>query len=134
MTTRPSDRIRPGAWPVLFTPFTPTGAIDYDALDELAEFYVEAGVAGLFASCLSSEVFDLTRDERLEINRRLVRRVGGRVGIVAGGNFGATLEEQAAGLQEAYESGVDAWMPGWCLFPFCRLLRTWGTSWSACAT
>ena len=46
-----------GAVPVLMTPYTRNNQVDYDALDAMVEFYIKAGVAGLFTSCLSSEVF-----------------------------------------------------------------------------
>ena len=98
----------PGAWPVLFTPFTAAGNIDHDALDGLVEFYIERGVAGLFALCLSSEVFELSPHERSAVLGRVVDRVQGRIAVVAGGNFGDDLAEQAHGLGSVRESGADA--------------------------
>jgi 4-hydroxy-tetrahydrodipicolinate synthase len=53
-----------GFIPVMLTPFKNNGAIDYDALTKLTEFYLEAGAAGLFANCLSSEMYELEPDER----------------------------------------------------------------------
>ncbi|HEY7159689.1 MAG TPA: dihydrodipicolinate synthase family protein, partial [Acidobacteriota bacterium] len=44
-----------GYIPVMLTPFKDNGAIDYEGLSRLIEFYLDAGVSGLFANCLSSE-------------------------------------------------------------------------------
>lgn len=100
--------IRRGAWPVLFTPFNEDRTINHAALDELLDFYVQGGVGGIFASCASSEVFEFGFDEMLENSRRIVRRVGGRVQVVAGVNIGATLEVQARNINRIRDTGVDA--------------------------
>ncbi len=97
-----------GAIPVLLTPFRADGQVDYEALDELVEFYIQAGVSALFADCLSGEVFTLSTEERLELARRVVKQANGRIAIVAGANFGATLQKQARELELMYDTGVDA--------------------------
>jgi len=107
MSTTSND-VRPGAYPVLFTPFTESGEVDYPALDELADFYVEGGVGGLFAVCLSGDMFNLTPQERLEVSRRLVERVGDRITIVSGGNFAPGPEAQAAELEAMHQTGAAA--------------------------
>ena len=48
-----------GVWPVMLTPFTAEGKIDYPALRRLVDFYIDSGVSGLFAVCQSSELFFL---------------------------------------------------------------------------
>ena len=45
-----------GVWPVMLTPFTEENQVDYPALKELVEWYIENGVDGLFAVCQSSEM------------------------------------------------------------------------------
>lgn len=97
-----------GAVPVLLTPFRPDGKVDYEALDELVEFYIGAGVSGLFADCLSGEVFYLSAQERLDLASRVVKRANGRISVVAGANFAATLQEQARELEKMVEVGADA--------------------------
>jgi len=42
-------------------------------------------VAGIFSVCLSSEMFQLSNEERLAIARRVVEKAAGRVPVVAGG-------------------------------------------------
>ena len=96
-----------GVWPVMLTPFTPGGAVDYPALDRLVEWYIGRGVSGLFAVCQSSEMFCLSLEERCAVSRRVVERVGGRVCVVASGHISDTLEEQAAELDAVAAAGVD---------------------------
>jgi 4-hydroxy-tetrahydrodipicolinate synthase len=84
-----------GFIPVMLTPFTETGAIDFDALTRLTEFYVEAGAAGLFANCLSSEMFELSESERLQVIARVIKVAGSAVPVVATGTFGGPIRQQA---------------------------------------
>lgn len=88
----PNAAFLAGLWPVMLTPFRANGGIDWPAFDELTDWYIEAGAAGLFAVCLSSEMFELTPAERLALARRAVERAGGRVPVVATGTFGAGPE------------------------------------------
>ena len=39
-----------GVWPVMHTPLDSEGAVDYHDLERLVDFYIEAGVAGLFVT------------------------------------------------------------------------------------
>ena len=94
--------------PVMITPFRQEGEIDYPALEELIEFYLAAGVHGLFANCLSSEMFSLTATERLALTRFVVKQVNGRVPVVATGSFGKTVADQAAFIQQVQDCGVKA--------------------------
>ncbi len=94
--------------PVMITPFNLKAEIDYDAVSELVEFYLKAGVSGFFANCLSSEMFSLSEDERLKLTKHVVERVNGKVPIVATGSFGLTLEDKADFTKRIYDIGVDA--------------------------
>ena len=58
------ERYPNGVWPVMLTPFTEEGRIDHPALKRLVDFYIENGVAGLFAVCQRSELFFLSIEER----------------------------------------------------------------------
>jgi len=97
-----------GVWPVMLTPFLGNQAIDWSALDRLVEWYLEAGIAGLFAVCLSSEMYELDPEERFALAERVVRRAAGRVPVIASGTFGDSREEQAAGIRRIADAGVDA--------------------------
>lgn len=100
--------IRNGVWPVMLTPFTPSSVVDWDALDELVDYYIHEGVAGLYPVATSGEMFDLTTEEILSITRRVVARSNGRINVVATGNFGCTLEDQEEMIRRVQETGVDA--------------------------
>lgn len=82
-----------GVWPVMITPFKePLDAssipeVDYPCLDTLIEWYISSGVHGLFSICLSSEMFDLSYEERYEIAKRVCDQVNGRVPVVVGATF-----------------------------------------------
>lgn len=94
--------------PVMLTPFQEGGAIDFEALEELIDFYLEAGARGLFANCLSSEMYDLSEQERLDLVRFVVEKVAGRVPVVATGTFPGELSEQAAFCKAMYATGVES--------------------------
>ncbi|WP_221394796.1 dihydrodipicolinate synthase family protein [Dyadobacter sp. NIV53] len=97
-----------GFIPVMLTPFLDTGKVDFDGLKSLTELYLEAGAAGLFANCLSSEMFELTEQERIDITQAVVNQVAGRVPVVATGTFGGSVTEQAEFVKRIYETGVQA--------------------------
>jgi 4-hydroxy-tetrahydrodipicolinate synthase len=97
-----------GFIPVMLTPFKSDGAIDYDVLTQLTEFYLEAGAAGLFANCLSSEMYELEPDERLKSIKHVISVAKGRVPVVATGTFGGPLGEQAEFIKKVGDLGADA--------------------------
>jgi 4-hydroxy-tetrahydrodipicolinate synthase len=107
MTTS-SASSKKGFIPVMLTPFTHSGAIDFDALTALTEFYLQAGAAGLFANCLSSEMFELDDDERIQIINHVVKVTNGAVPVVATGTFGGAIEDQADFVKDVYDTGVQA--------------------------
>ncbi len=94
--------------PVMITPFNLKATVDMDALNSLIDFYLAAGVKGFFANCLSSEMFSISEDERLEITKHIVDYVNGRVPVVATGSFGLTIEDKARFTKKIYYTGIDA--------------------------
>jgi 4-hydroxy-tetrahydrodipicolinate synthase len=97
-----------GLWPVMLTSFRADGAIDWEGVDALTDWYIASGAAGLFAVCLSSEMYVLSPEERLALARRVVARSQGRVPVVATGTYGGAVEAQAAFVREMAETGVAA--------------------------
>ena len=96
------------AWPVMLTPFDDDRRIDWSAVDCLTDWYIASGMSGLFAVCQSSEMFDLTDDERLALAARVVQGAGGRVPVVATGTFGGPARDQAAFVRKMADVGVEA--------------------------
>ncbi|MFU0833217.1 MAG: Dihydrodipicolinate synthase family protein [Oscillospiraceae bacterium] len=97
-----------GEWPTMLTPFTKSGEVDYKALEQLIEWYLQNGVSGLFAVCQSSEMFQLSLEERVGIARFTKEKVNGRVPVIASGHISDSLEDQATELTEMSKTGVDA--------------------------
>ena len=94
--------------PVMLTPFKENGEIDLNGLASLTELYMQAGAKGLFANCQSSEMFHLSAEERLLIVKHTIKVADGKVPVVAVGNFGTTITEQADFVHKIYDIGVKA--------------------------
>jgi 4-hydroxy-tetrahydrodipicolinate synthase len=103
-----NDKLPGGLWPVMLTPFKNNGAIDFGALEELVEFYLENGAKGLFANCLSSEMYLLSREERIVLTQNVVRLVNNRVPVISTGTFGGPLASQAEFIKRIYDTQVKA--------------------------
>lgn len=107
-----------GFIPVMLTPFLDSGEVDYAGLSRLTNFYLEAGAAGLFANCLSSEMYELTESERLDVTRHVVDQVAGRVPVVATGSFGGPMTSQADFVKRIYDTGIQAVILTTCQLAF----------------
>jgi 4-hydroxy-tetrahydrodipicolinate synthase len=94
--------------PVMITPFTPQAELDFDVLYKLIDFYLAAGVKGLFANCLSSEMYSINEEERIALTKAVVDHVNGRVPVVATGSFGLTIEDKARFTKKIFDTGIDA--------------------------
>lgn len=97
-----------GYIPVMLTPFTESGSVDFGGLTKLTELYLQAGAAGLFANCQSSEMFNLSSEEQLAVTEHVLRVADGAVPVVATGTFGGPVEQQADFVKRMYETGVEA--------------------------
>ena len=92
----------------MLTPYKKTGEIDYSGLSKLMDFYMAAGAKGLFANCLSSEMYNLSEKERLELTTHVVKHVNGKLHVVASGSFGNSFEDKAEFSKKIYHTGIDA--------------------------
>ncbi|MEO8411299.1 MAG: dihydrodipicolinate synthase family protein [Propionivibrio sp.] len=97
-----------GVWPVMLTPFDEQREIDWESLKKLIDWYIEAGVNGLFANCQSSEMFFLSNAESVQLTRFVVDYVAGRVPVVASGHTACGFSQQVDQLGEMAETGVDS--------------------------
>lgn len=93
--------------PVMVTPFTTSGNIDYKALSKLIDFYMASGVKGFFANCLSSEMYELNNEERLALVSHVVKHVNGAVPVVATGSFGESVTDQVEFARKMHNTGVN---------------------------
>ena len=97
-----------GVWPVMLTPFDNQREIDWESLKKLIDWYIKAGVNGLFANCQSSEMFFLSEAESLQLTRFVLDYVDGRVPVVASGHTACGLSQQIDQLGKIAEIGVDS--------------------------
>ena len=97
-----------GVWPVMLTPFDEQREIDWDSLKKLIDWYIKAGVNGLFANCQSSEMFFLSEAESLQLTRFVLDYVDGRVPVVASGHTACGVSQQIDQLGRMAETGVDS--------------------------
>jgi 4-hydroxy-tetrahydrodipicolinate synthase len=97
-----------GLWPVMITAFKPDNSLDPDGVRKITDMYLNAGASGMFANCLSSEMFQLTREERLKLTKTVVDHCKGKVPVVATGTFYKHGYENAEFIREIYDLGVEA--------------------------
>ncbi len=77
-------------------------------LETLTQFYIEAGVNGLFANCLSSEMYQLTETERLALIKGVLRSSDGKVPVAATGTLSRDLDENIEFIKKVHDTGVQA--------------------------
>ena len=99
-----------GAWPTMVTPYDHTLKIDVGAYRATVEWYVERGVGGVYANCLTSEMYQLAPDERIVLVQEAVAAAAGRVPVAATGNLGETTAEHVAFCQAVADAGADVVM------------------------
>ncbi len=96
-----------GIVPVMITPFTEAGEIDYAGLERLIEWYIAKGSDALFAVCQSSEMAFLSLAEREALAKFVVRQAAGRVPVVVSGHVSDDPHGQLEELLVAANSGAD---------------------------
>ena len=96
-----------GIIPVMLTPFTDEGEIDYPGLERLIEWYLDKGADALFAIAQSSEMQFLTLAERAALGHFVVKQVAGRVPVVVSGHISDDPFSQIEELTAAARTGAD---------------------------
>ena len=99
----------------MITPYTASGEIDYKAVDSYVDWYFENGLDGIFAICQSSEIFWLSLEERVSLNKRVYERAktleresGRPFVVVSSGHVSDSMDDQIRELNAVWESGTDA--------------------------
>ncbi len=95
-----------GIYSLMLTPFFEDRSIDYNTYEEYAEWQVSQGVAHLFAVCGSSEMTQLTLEERLKLAELTVKHKGNTT-VVATANLEKTKEENLEEIKKMEQTGVD---------------------------
>ncbi|MCC6694511.1 MAG: dihydrodipicolinate synthase family protein [Candidatus Hydrogenedentes bacterium] len=91
---------------VLNTPFTDADEIDVTGLARNVEAAIEAGVVGLLAPAMASEVSKLTESERELMVRVVLDTVQGRAAVI-GGASAPTREERVRISEKLTQMGCD---------------------------
>lgn len=104
-----------GAYPTMITPYKKDRTIDYETVKKYVRFYHSRGCDGIFSVCQSSEIFYLTLEERIKLNKtvydeaqKIAAEGGRRMTIVSSGHISDTIDAQAEELCAIAESGTDA--------------------------
>ncbi len=98
-----------GSLVALATPFDEDNRVDYPALKGLIEFHVEAGTDGLVIAGTTGESATLATDEHIELIRRSVEFVSGRLPVIAG--TGSNSTAQTIDLSRAVQGfGIDGFL------------------------
>ncbi|WP_440658151.1 dihydrodipicolinate synthase family protein [Ensifer adhaerens] len=84
-----------GVYVIALTPFTETGDLDLESTDRMVDFYLERGATGLTVLGMMGEAQKLTIEESQTYVRRILRRVDGRVPVVAGVSAAGFAQMQA---------------------------------------
>lgn len=103
-------KIQNGVWPVMITPYTEKNTIDYDGVLEILEWYSQQKVAGVFAVCQSSEMYFLTRSERVELAKFIINNAPKGMTIIASGHVAEKIEEQIEDAQKIIDAGVHSYV------------------------
>ena len=96
-----------GSIVALITPMTPSAEVDWEALARLVEWHCEEGTNGIVPVGTTGESATLNVDEHLQVIRRTVEVVAGRVPVIAGTGANATAEAIHL-TREAKALGADA--------------------------
>jgi 4-hydroxy-tetrahydrodipicolinate synthase len=97
-----------GIWPVMLTPFSERGKIDFRGLEALTEFYISSGASGLFTNCLSSEMFQLSPEERIALTKAVVKLAADSLPVISTGTFSKDHSENVDFISRLFDQGVAA--------------------------
>ena len=96
-----------GSIVALVTPMHESGGVAWDALDELIEWHVQSGTHGIVPMGTTGESATLDTEEHLQVIKRTIDQVAGRIPVIAG-TSGNSTAEAIHQTQEAEAAGADA--------------------------
>ena len=96
-----------GSIVALVTPMHEDGEVAWDALDDLIEWHVQSGTHGIVPMGPTGESATLDTEEHLQVIKRTIDLVAGRVPVIAGTGSNSTAEAIHQ-TQEAEAAGADA--------------------------
>ncbi|MBS99801.1 MAG: 4-hydroxy-tetrahydrodipicolinate synthase [Oceanospirillaceae bacterium] len=95
-----------GSIVALVTPMHANGDVDWEALDKVVDLHLKHGTAAIGAVGTTGESATLDYDEHLDVIKHVIKRVDGRIPVVAG--TGANSTHEAIELtRRAKNAGAD---------------------------
>ena len=98
-----------GCIPILVTPFAEDGSLDLESLEREIDWVLAEGASGVACVAIASEGYKLTETERDAVITTTVRRIGGRLPVVASAD-GPGEEPAIDRARRAAALGADALM------------------------
>jgi len=81
-----------GSMVALVTPMTLDGSLDWQALDNLVDFHLYNGTSAIIAVGTTGESATLDVKEHIAVIERIVKRVDGKISVIAGTGANSTRE------------------------------------------
>ena len=100
--------INNGVYPAMITPYTIDHEVDYEAAKQLIQWYAQRGCPGVFADCLSNEIFYLSLEEREKLARTVLEAAPEGMDVVVSGHVSDTMDEQLKELAVMASLGSKA--------------------------
>ena len=103
--------INTGTYPTMITPYHDDNTVDYEAVKNITNWYIDNGCTGIFAVCQSSEMIYLSLEEKVKIAKTVVETVkasGKNVSVVASGHNSDDMNAQIEEMTAIANTGVDA--------------------------
>ena len=94
-------------WATMITPFTEEGNIDYPILGSLLHWYEARGVENFFTVCLSSEMMNLSLNEKIDLAKYVKDNTDKKHIVAAAGHVGGRIEQQIEDIGLISKTGVD---------------------------
>jgi len=106
------DETAQGVFTIAVTPFLPDGALDWNSIDRMVDFYIEKGATGLTILGMMGEAGKLTAEESIAVVKRVTARstVPIVVGVSAPGF--AAMKTLSAAAMDLGAAGVMVAPPG----------------------
>lgn len=95
-----------GIYALMLTPYHSDLSVDYETYEEYTEFQASQGIEHLFAVCGSSEMANLSLEERLHLAELTVKHKG-NTSVVATANMEFGLPAQIEEIKRMSQTGVD---------------------------
>lgn len=95
-----------GVYTIAVTPFLPNGAIDFDSIDRMVDFYIEQGANGLTILGMMGEAGKLSAEESLSVVNRVIARTSVPVVVGVSAPGYAAMETLSKSSMDAGAAGV----------------------------